>query len=108
MVIVTCVGRLGATPDVKDIGDKLIANLRIASKEFSNTEWVNAVAFGKDAEFCREYLTKGDSIAITGRLQTRKYTAKDGTDRYVTEVVCSRVEGVGSKGSTEAPEERPF
>lgn len=108
MVIVTCVGRLGATPEVKEIGDKLICNMRIASKEFSTTEWVNAVAFGKDAEFCREYLGKGDSIAITGRLQTRKYTGKDGTDRYITEVVCSRVEGVGSKGGGEAGEERPF
>lgn len=107
MINVTVIGRLGAAPDVKDIGDKLICNMRVASKEYSSTtEWVNVVVFGKDAEFCREYLTKGDPVAISGRLQTRKYQAKDGTDRYITEVVANRVEGIGNRGGD--AEEKPF
>lgn len=108
MITCTVVGRLGADPEVKELGEKTLANLRVASKEFSNTEWVNVVCFGKDAEFVGEYLKKGDSVAISGRLQTRKYQAKDGTDRYITEVVASRVEGIGSKGGTEVGEEKPF
>ena len=107
MITVIVIGRLGAEPDTKELSDKLVCNLRIASKEMKDTEWVNAVAFGRDAEFCREYLHKGDSIAVTGRLQTRKWTGKDGTERYTTEVVCTRVEGVGGKGGAD-PEERPF
>jgi single-strand DNA-binding protein len=107
MITVTVIGRLGSDPEVKQINDKTLCNLRVASKEFSTTEWVNVTAFGKDAEFCGEYLHKGDAVAISGRLQTRKYTGKDGIERYITEVVANRVEGIGSKGGADA-EERPF
>ena len=109
MISVTACGRLGADPDVKTIGEgKQVCNLRIASKEYNGTEWINATAFGKDAEFAGTYLKKGDMVMVTGRLQTRKWTNKDGQERYTTEIVVSRLEGVGSKGGGEAPEERPF
>lgn len=108
MISVTVIGRLGADPDCKELGEKTVCNLRIASKEASGTEWVSAVAFGKDAEFAKNYLTKGSSVAITGRLQTRKWTDKEGRDRYTTEVVVNRLEGIGGKGGAEVGEEKPF
>lgn len=107
MITVTVIGRLGADPDAKEINGKELCNLRVASKEFGTTEWIGVVCYGKDAAFCKEYLNKGDSVAISGRLQTRKWTDKNGLERYTTEVIANRVEGVGSKGGTDA-EERPF
>ena len=108
MITVTVIGRLGADPDFKELGEKNVCNLRIASKEAHGTEWVSATCFGKDAEFAKNYLTKGASVAITGRLQTRKWTDKEGRDRYSTEVIINRLEGIGSKGGAEVGEEKPF
>lgn len=60
----------------------------------TETDWHNIVAWRM--EKLSEYLVKGTKVAIIGRLQTRKYTAKDGTDRYVTEVVADTVVLCGS------------
>ncbi|WP_055185364.1 single-stranded DNA-binding protein, partial [Clostridium paraputrificum] len=58
--------------------------------------------WGKQAESTANYMSKGGQVAISGRIQTRSYDAKDGTKRYVTEVVADQFGGVqflGSKGS---------
>jgi len=55
--------------------------------------------FGRTAENAQKFLSKGSQVAITGRLQTRKWQDKSGADRWSTEVICERMEFVGSKST---------
>lgn len=55
-------------------------------------DFINIVVWGKQAENCANYLAKGRLTAVQGRIQSRSYDAKDGTRRYVTEVVAERVQ----------------
>lgn len=59
------------------------------------TEWVKCVYWGKAAEAVAEYLTKGKQVYVEGRLQTRKWTDKDGNERYTTEVRVDRLQLLG-------------
>ena len=83
-----------------------VANLRMATSErfkdksgqwTDRTEWHSVVAWGKDAEFCSNYLAKGALVMVEGRLQTRKWQDKEGQDRYTTEVVAQRVQSLGGR-----------
>ena len=100
------IGNLGRDPEVRyTAGGSAVANLRIATTESwrdkqsgekkENTEWHSVVLFGKTAEIAGEYLKKGRTVYIEGRLQTRKYQDKDGQDRYSTEVVASDMQMLG-------------
>lgn len=62
------------------------------SKGQPTADFINIIVFGKSAENCAMYLQKGRLAAVNGRLQSRAYEAKDGTRRYVTEVIASQVE----------------
>ena len=62
------------------------------------TEWHRVVLFGKVAEIAAEYLKKGSLVYLQGRLQTRKWQADDGQDRYTTEIVAERMKMLGGKG----------
>lgn len=62
------------------------------SKGQPTADFINIVVWGKQAENCANYLTKGSLVAVQGRIQTRSYEAKDGTRRYVTEIIASQVE----------------
>jgi single-strand DNA-binding protein len=95
---VILVGNLGQDPEIRYTADgRPIANFSIATSETWNdkssgerrekTEWHRVVVFGKLAEICGEYLSKGRQVYIEGKLQTRKWQGKDGQDRYTTEVV---------------------
>ena len=55
------------------------------------TDFIPIVAWGKTAELCGQYLSKGRQTAVAGRIQTRSYEAKDGTKKYVTEVVAEEI-----------------
>lgn len=61
------------------------------------TDFLQVIAWGKTAEFVRNYFAKGRSILVEGRLQTRNYTGTDGVKRYVTEVVAEKAEFVDEK-----------
>ncbi len=108
---VMLIGRLGRDPEVRYTTDGLaIANLTVATDESykdksgniqSKTEWHRVVCFGRLAEICGEYLTKGRLIYIEGRLQTRSWTdQQSGDKRYTTEIVASNMFMLESKGST--------
>ena len=95
---VILLGNLGADPDVRYTpdGGTAICTLSLAtSRRYKNrdgqfteeTEWHRVVLFGRTAEIARDYLKKGRSVYVEGRLRTRKYQAKDGTDRYATEII---------------------
>ncbi|MBN3760232.1 single-stranded DNA-binding protein [Burkholderia sp. Ac-20365] len=106
---VILLGNLGADPEVRYLpsGDA-VANIRLAttdrykdkqSGEFKEmTEWHRISFFGRLAEIVSEYLKKGSSVYIEGRIRTRKYQAQDGTDRYSTEIVAEQMQMLGSRG----------
>ena len=79
-----------------------------------STQWHNIVLWGRQAEIAKEYLQKGSSVYIEGRIQTRSYDDKEGNKRWITEIVGNRLQFLGKRGeSTEdrsappAPEEAP-
>lgn len=100
------IGRLGKDIELKYMpnGDA-VANFSIAcSDDYKNkegekvprTEWVNLVAFSKQAEICGQYLKKGSRIFVEGKLTTRSYE-KDGQTRYVTEIRMVNMQMLDSK-----------
>ena len=67
---------------------------RFSKDKEKETDFFNFVAWGKTAEFMSERVAKGNRVILQGRLQTRSYEAKDGTKRYVTEIVVEQVEPI--------------
>ena len=96
------IGRLGKDPDSRftDSG-KAIANFSMACTEKwggeEHTEWVRVVAFGKLAEIIGEYLKKGGLIFLSGKMQTRKWTDKEGQDKWTTVIVARDMKMLGGK-----------
>lgn len=105
---VILVGNLGADPETRYTPDnRAICNIRIATTDRykdksgemqERTEWHTVVFFGRLAEIAGEYLKKGRSVYIEGRLQTRKWQDKTGADRYSTEVIASEMQMLGGSG----------
>src|SRR5215203_4890533 len=103
---VILIGNLGRDPETRyTTGGDAVTNLNIATTEAwkdkggekqEKTEWHRVVLFGRQAEIAGEYLKKGRSVYIEGRLQTRKYTDKEGVEKYATEVVGDRMQLLGS------------
>lgn len=102
---VILLGNLGRDPETRyTTGGDAVTNLSIATSEQwkdksgekqERTEWHRVVLFGRQAEIAGEYLKKGRSVYIEGRLQTRKYTDKDGVEKYSTEIVGDRMQLIG-------------
>ena len=65
-------------------------------------DFINCVAWRKQAENIAKYCQKGSQVAVEGRIQTRSYDAQDGTKRYVTEVIADNVTFLGSRGNVES------
>jgi single-strand DNA-binding protein len=70
-------------------------------------DFLTVVAWRQTADFCNKYLTKGRMVAVEGRIDKRSYDAKDGTKRYVTEIIANHVEGLGSPNSDPGPTPPP-
>ena len=99
-------GNLTRDPEIRTTPtDKTVATMGIAVRRGwkktddnqPDADFFNIVAWERLAEFCRNYLTKGSKIIVEGRLQSRSYEAKDGTKRYVTEVIANEIEFASSK-----------
>ena len=96
---VILIGNLGADPEIRRTQDgRPIANLRVATSESwrdkatgerkEKTEWHRVVIFSEGlAKIAEQYLKKGSKVYLEGQLQTRKWTDKEGVERYSTEVV---------------------
>ena len=76
--------------------DRNFVNQQSGQRE---ADFINCVAWRKQAENISRYCFKGSQVAVEGRIQTRNYDAQDGTKRYVTEVLCDNVTFLGSKNS---------
>lgn len=108
---VIIVGRLGRDPEVRYTqSGQAVASLNIATDEsytaqdgqrVDRTEWHRASVWGKQAEFCGNYLSKGRLVMVEGSLQTRKWQDKQGQDRYSTEINARNVQALDSKQNTE-------
>lgn len=110
---VILVGNLGRDPEVRYMpsGDA-IANISVATtdnwkdkngEKQERTEWHRVAFFGKLAEIVGEYLKKGSQVYVEGRLQTRKWTDKEGHEKYTTEIVADRMQMLGSRSGGAAP-----
>jgi len=121
------VGHLGKDPELKYTQSGTpVANFSIATNENwvdksgnkqERTEWHRIVVWGKLAEICGEYLSKGKQVYIEGRLRTRSWQDRDGHTRYTTEITASDMVMLGKAGGekfeeSEAPapgdEDIPF
>jgi single-strand DNA-binding protein len=104
---VILLGNLGRDPETRyTTGGDAVTTLNIATSEQwkdksgekqERTEWHRVVLFARLAEIAGEYLKKGRSVYIEGRLQTRKYTDKDGVEKYSTEIVADRMQLLGGR-----------
>lgn len=70
------------------------------AKNMPTADFISIVAWGRTAENISNYVSKGNMVGVTGRIQSRSYEAKDGTKRYVTEVIAQSVEFLERKNIT--------
>jgi single-strand DNA-binding protein len=104
---VILIGNLGRDPELRYTqGGQAVANFTLATTDrFSSkdgerqerTEWHRIVAWARTAELCAQYLSKGRSVYIEGRLQTREWEDKEGQKRRTTEIVAQTVQFLGSR-----------
>ena len=104
---VILIGNLGRDPETRYMPDGgAVANVSIATTDTwkdkngekqEKTEWHRVAFFGKLAEIAGEYLKKGRSVYVEGRLQTRKWQDKDGQDKYPTEIIADSMQMLGSR-----------
>lgn len=101
-------GNLGRDPEVRYTPNgSAVCNITIAtSRSWKNkesgerqeeTEWHRVVLYDRQAEIAGEYLKKGRPVYIEGRLKTRKWTDKDGVEKYTTEIICEQMQLLGSR-----------
>ena len=108
-------GNLGNDPEMRYLpSGEAVANLSIATTETwkdksgqkqESTEWHKVSFFGKTAEVCGQYLKKGSSVYVEGSIKTRKWTDKDGIDRYSTEIRGDKMQMLGGKSEKPAHQE---
>lgn len=98
---VQLIGNLGNDPEINNFeSGKKIAKMTIATNEtyknekgekVTDTQWHHVVAWGKTAELIEKYLSKGNEVAIEGKLTHRSYQDKNGEKKYITEVVANEL-----------------
>ena len=102
---VILIGNLGRDPELRYTpGGQAVANFTLATSEnwtdksgerVERTEWHRIVTWGKTAELCAQYLSKGRTVFIEGRLQTRDWEDRDGNKRQTTEINAATVQFLG-------------
>lgn len=74
------------------LNNSIAVQRRFKKEGQQEVDFINIVVWGKQAENMANYLTKGSKVAISGRLEVRSYEAKDGTTKYVSEIIADEVE----------------
>lgn len=93
------IGRLTKNPELRTTSnDKSVCSFSIAvAKDYKNTDgtydadFINCIAFGKTAEMISKYFSKGNQLAVEGRIQTGSFTDKNGVKRYTTDIVTDKI-----------------
>ena len=115
---VILIGNLGRDPEVRYTpGGSAVCNITLAtsrawkSKEsgekVEETEWHRVVFYDKLAEIAGEYLKKGRPVYVEGRLKTRKWTDKDGAEKYATEVIADQMQMLGGREGGDGEQRAP-
>jgi single-strand DNA-binding protein len=114
---VILIGNLGRDPELRYTQTgQAVANFSLATTDrFSTkdgdkqerTEWHRIVAWGRTAEICAQYLAKGRSVYIEGRLQTNEWEDKEGQKKKTTEIVAQSVQFLGGRGGDSPSAGRP-
>ena len=104
---VQLIGNVGREPEIVNLeSGKKLAKFSVATNEnykngngerVTDTQWHNIVAWGKTAELVEKYVNKGKEVGVEGKLTSRSWDDKDGTKRYITEVVCNELLLLGQK-----------
>jgi single-strand DNA-binding protein len=107
---VILIGNLGKDPETRYMSNgEAVTNITLAttdtwkdknSEKQEKTEWHRVVFYRKLAEIAGEYLKKGGSVYVEGRLETRQWTDKNGVERYTTEIIATDMEMLGSRGGS--------
>ncbi len=105
---VMLIGNLGRDPEIRyTTSGQAVANFTLATTEkYTNkagdkqedTEWHRIVAWGRLAEICGEYLTKGRMVYIEGSIRTRSWEDKEGNTKWTTEIIARNMQMLGSSG----------
>lgn len=105
---VQIIGNLGADPEMRFTANgRSVANFNVActrrfttrdGEQREDTEWVRIVCWERLAELAGQYLSKGRSVYVEGRLQTRQWEDREGNSRWTTEVVANDIQFLGSRG----------
>ena len=101
------VGNLGRDPELRHTPNgQAVVNFTLATSESwtdksgerqERTEWHRIVVWGRQAEMCNQYLSKGRTVYVEGRIQTREWEDKDGNKRYTTEINAQTVQFIGPR-----------
>ncbi len=112
------IGNLGRDPEMKYTpSGQMVTSFSVASnhryktasgEQREETEWFNCSAFGKLAETCNQYLTKGQQVYVEGRLKSRTYQTRDGQTRYSLDVTVSDVQFLGQRDSQGSHSDAPL
>ena len=104
---VQLIGNLGNNPEVITLeSGKKLAKFSIATNDsyrnasgekITDTQWHNVIAWNKTAEIVEKYLTKGNEIAVEGKLTSRSYENKEGVKKYITEIIVNELVMLGGK-----------
>ena len=86
---------------------RLAVNRRKGKDGKQETDFLPIVVWDKLADLCAKYLAKGSGAAVAGAIQTRSYTAQDGSKRYVTEIIANEVEFLGGKQDKPQEQSKP-
>ena len=106
---VILVGRITRDPELRTSPSNVsfaafsiaVNRTAVSSNGEREADFINCVAFNKQAENLCRFIKKGGQIGVEGKLQTRRYTAQDGSNRIATEVICDSIHFLEPKGNTQ-------
>ena len=115
IIVIGNVGRdpeMRYTPSGQGVTSFSVASNRryrtAAGEQREETEWFNVSAWGRLAEICNQYLTRGQQVYVEGRLRSRSYQGNDGQTRYSLDITLTEMQMLGSRGSGMDEDRSPY
>ena len=114
---ITVIGNLGRDPEMRYTpSGQTVTSFSVASsrryttngEQREETEWFNVSAWGRLAETCNQYLTKGQQVYVEGRLRSRTYQANDGQTRFSNDIFLTDVQFLGNRGGGGGGDQAPY
>jgi len=116
---VILIGNLGKDPELRHMPNgTTVASITLATSESwkdkqtgeskETTEWHRVSFFNRLAEIVGEYLTKGSKVYVEGKIQTRKWTDQEGTERYSTDIIANTMQMLDSKNSNNTQDKKVY